>query len=115
MNENSKTIAIISYITLIGWVVAIIMHNNEKEKSEFALFHIRQSLGLMLTFIAVPIASLVIAFIPFINMLFAFVSVIVYIGVLILWILGLVAAVNNETKEVPLLGALYQKYLKDIK
>ncbi len=42
--EPNKTIAILAYITLIGWIVAVVM-NNEK-KDDFASFHIRQMLGI---------------------------------------------------------------------
>ena len=44
--DNGKTIAIISYITLIGWIIALIMHNNNK--TELGAYHIRQMLGIML-------------------------------------------------------------------
>ncbi len=33
------------------------------------------------------------------------------LGVLILWIIGLIAAVNGEEKLVPVLGEFYQKTL----
>jgi uncharacterized membrane protein len=33
------------------------------------------------------------------------------LGVLILWIIGLITAVNGEEKPVPLLGEFYQKTL----
>ena len=114
MNENSKTIAIISYITLIGWIVAIIMHNNEQNKTEIAAFHIRQSLGLMLSWICIPLIGMFVSFVPFIGWFFGLVSVAVYIGIFVLWILGLMAAINNEQKEVPILGSVFQKLLKEV-
>ena len=43
---DPKTIAIIAYLTVIGLVVAFVL-NNEK-KDEFAAFHIKQSLGLVI-------------------------------------------------------------------
>jgi uncharacterized membrane protein len=115
MNDNAKTIAIVSYITLIGWIVAIIMHNNEQNKSEFAIFHIRQSLGLMLSWICIPLIGMFVSFIPFVGWFFGIVSVIVYVGVFVLWVLGIIAAINNERKDVPFLGQIFQKLLKDIK
>ena len=29
-SEDGKTIAIISYITLIGWIIALVMHQSNK-------------------------------------------------------------------------------------
>ena len=47
--EKGKNAAIVSYITIIGSVIAIFM-NQDENKSEFASFHIRQGLGIFLTF-----------------------------------------------------------------
>ena len=49
-STEGKNIAIIAYITIIGLIIAFVM-NNEK-KDHFASYHIKQSLGLGLTFIS---------------------------------------------------------------
>jgi len=41
---QGKDIALISYLTLIGLLIAFVMNNDKKY--EFAKFHIRQSLGM---------------------------------------------------------------------
>ena len=33
---------------------------------------------------------------------------------LILWVIGLIGAINGNEKEVPFLGTYYQKWFKDI-
>ena len=48
-NEQLKNNAIIAYLTIIGSVIAIFM-NQDDEKNEFVSFHIRQALGLFLSF-----------------------------------------------------------------
>ena len=45
-SDNGKTVAIVCYFTLIGWIVALVMHSNNK--TSLGAFHIRQMLGLML-------------------------------------------------------------------
>ena len=45
VNEG-KTIAIISYLTILGTIVAYIM--NSSKKNSFASFHIRQMIGIVL-------------------------------------------------------------------
>ena len=46
--EQGKNIAIVSYITIIGAIAAIFM--NQENKNEFAAFHIRQALGIFVSF-----------------------------------------------------------------
>ena len=46
-DDQSKTVAILSYITPIGWVIALIL--NQSKKTELGSFHIRQALLLMIT------------------------------------------------------------------
>jgi uncharacterized membrane protein len=92
---DGKAIAIISYLTLIGWVIALILHGNNK--SDIGAFHLRQALGL-------GVLSMIFAFIPILGW-------ILNIGVLVLWILGLISAVQGEKKAVPLVGAFFQKNL----
>jgi uncharacterized membrane protein len=105
---DQKTIAWVSYITLIGWIIALVSYNNSPEKSSLARFHIKQSLGLMLTAVAISFLSVLLGVLGlFFNLL--------NLGVLVLWIIGLVAAVNGEEKPVPLVGDFYQKTLTFIK
>ena len=105
---DQKTISWVSYITLVGWIIAIISYNGSNDKSSLARFHLRQSLGLMLTAIAIYFATI---FLSFMISFFAMLLSLLNIGVLILWVLGLIAAVNGEEKPVPLLGDLYQRTL----
>ena len=51
--DNGKTIAIIAYITLIGWIIALVMHNNNK--TALGAYHIRQMLGIMLLGLALSL------------------------------------------------------------
>jgi len=105
-STEDKTTAIVSYLTLIGFIVAIIIHSSKKTR--IGSFHLRQSLGLMLTAIAMMVVGFIFAFIPFIGWL---VGMAVWIGLLVLWVMGLIAALNGEFKPVPVLGEHYQKWL----
>lgn len=103
INEG-KTIAIISYITVIGTIIAFIM-NNDKHNS-FAAFHIRQALGLVLLGFAINLLG------RYIDSLLPL--GILGFGVLILWIIGLIGAIQGEEKRVPLLGDQFQEWFKNI-
>jgi len=102
--DNGKSIAIISYITLIGWIIALIMHNNNK--TALGAFHIRQMLGIM-------VVALVLSFLASFLDIYIL-SLIIQIGLLVLWILGLIAAVQGEQKPVPLVGEQFQQWFASI-
>jgi uncharacterized membrane protein len=101
VTTEDKTTAIVSYLTLIGFIVAVILHGNKKTR--LGAYHLRQALGLMLSFIAVGFFWMV----PFIGWLVGFCA---WIGLIVLWIMGLVAAINGQQKPVPLIGDLFQKW-----
>ena len=98
---EDRTVAILSYITLLGFIIAIVMHNGKKTK--IGSYHLRQVLGLFITgFVCFPLFI-----IPFLNLLLI---PLLFIGFFILWIFGILAAVNGQEKPIPVLGAYYQKW-----
>src|SRR5690606_33048536 len=103
--EEGKTIAIISYLTLIGLVAALVM--NSEKKNTYAKFHIRQSLGLMLTGLATTFVS----WIPFIGWLFGIVA---FFFLLFLWFTGFFNALNGREKVLPILGGKYAEWFKSV-
>jgi len=107
-SSEDKTVAILSYITLIGFIIAIVMHGNQKTK--LGAYHLKQALGLMLTSIGAWMAFMIIAFIPFVNFLLLIIAPLTWIGVLVLLILGIVNAANGEMKPLPIVGALFEKW-----
>ncbi len=100
---------IVAYLSLVGWVVALVQNNDKKgyEKS-FTAFHLRQMLGLMIIGFCIWIVQIPLALIPIIG--FA-ISVILSLGVLAFWILGIVGAANGQRKELPYIGQVIQSML----
>ena len=103
--EKGKTAAIISYILIIGVFIAMSMNSGE-EKSSYASFHIRQALGLSLTFISL---GLIIS-----NFDSPMISISMWVFLSVLWIYGIFSAINGETKPIPLLGNYFQKWFASI-
>jgi uncharacterized membrane protein len=91
--SNDTTVAILAYVTLIGFIVAVVLH--QRKKTELGSFHLRQSLGLLLVLLA--------ALIPILGPL-------ILVGLLVLWVFGVTAAANGQMKPVPVLGELFQKW-----
>jgi uncharacterized membrane protein len=103
--SEGKTIALIAYLTIIGLIIAFVM-NNEK-KNAFAKYHIVQSLGLALTGLALGMIGLI----PFLGWLINIIGIFI---LLYMWIMGLINAINEKEKPVPLLGEKYIEWLKNI-
>lgn len=106
VKKEDTTVAIISYLTLIGWVIALVMHNGEN-KTKLGAFHIRQSLGLMILMFAIWIVAIIFVFIPFIGLV---INLLLWLGMLGLWIMGLIAAVNGQEKPIPGIGPMFQTW-----
>ncbi len=105
VNEEAKKIAIISYITIIGLIIAFVM-NNEK-KFDFASYHIRQSLGLGCTGLALGVIGIIPILGWIINILGIFV-------LLYMWVMALMNAINENEKPAPILGKKYESWFKGI-
>ena len=105
---EDKTVAIVAYITLIGFIAAIVIHSvNGGKKTKLGAYHLRQMLGFVLTTIVVWPCAMVLAFIPILGWLCIMA---IWISLLVFWILGLVSAINGQMKPMPVVGPLYQKW-----
>ena len=104
-STDDRTVAILSYITLLGFIVAIILHSNKK--TALGSFHLRQCLGLIITGIALSIGGIVLAMIPIIGWL---VMLVLWVTFLIFIIMGLVAAIGGRQTPLPVVGEHYQKW-----
>ena len=107
--DNGKTVAIVAYITLIGWIVAFVMNSNNK--TALGTYHIRQMLGLMILSVVVAIIRFPLFFIPFIGW---GIGSLLSLAVLVLWLLGLISAANEQQKPIPILGETFQKWFATV-
>jgi uncharacterized membrane protein len=103
--DKSKNTAIIAYLTIIGSVVAIFM-NQEENKSDFASFHIRQALGLFISFFLLGY------FVGYANSWMA--TSAFYLFYFILWIYGFTGALQGQKRELPLVGGFFQNTFKSL-
>lgn len=90
---NKKTTGIVAYITLIGWIIAYLAGDKEGAK-----FHLNQALVILIA----NLCATIISKIPVIGILGTILGVVV----LVLWILGIVAAIKEEEKPVPVIGEI---------
>ena len=106
---EDKTVAIVSYLTIVGFIVAIILHSSKKTR--LGAYHLRQVLGLVITGFALGVGCFIIGMIPVVNLVLLLVWPVVGIAFLVFWIMGIIAAVNGEMKPMPIVGPLYQQWL----
>lgn len=83
---DKKTTGIVAYLTWIGWLIALLAGDKEGAK-----FHLNQALVLWLF-------SLLSA-IPCIGWIWG-------IFIIVCWFIGFIGAINEEEKEVPLIGGI---------
>jgi len=102
--EEGKTMAIISYITFIGTIIAFVMNNDKK--NAFAAFHIRQMIGLILLGLVINL----IARFADLGLIGSALGLIP----LILWVIGFIGAIQGQEKKVPVLGDMFQDWFKGI-
>lgn len=102
--EEGKSNAIISYLTIIGTIIAFYM--NTERKNEFTSFHIRQALGLWLTFFA--LGYIIGGFDSWLVTLGWY----IFFGVL--FIFGFMTAITGRVQPTPILGKLYQKIFSSL-
>lgn len=107
MRDRGRTVAIVAYLTLIGLIVAFVLHGDEKNRSELGAVHIRQMLGLMLTSFVATLLSMV----PFLGSL---VASVLWIAIIIGWVLGIIAAINGQREPIPLIGRFFQEVFRAI-
>ncbi len=101
---NEKTIGIIAYLSLIGWIIAFVMHNGNK--TEYGAFHLRQMLGILIVGILLNVIGSVVG-----------IAILAYIlqgASFVLWLLGFIGAIQGEKKLVPVLGSQFQDWFKGI-
>lgn len=96
---DAKVTGIVSYISWVGWLVAFLAGDKEGAK-----FHLNQSLVLMICMTVLPIISGVASFIPVIGLIVRLVAGLCCLVILVFWVMGLVAAIKEEEKALPIIG-----------
>lgn len=98
INEG-KTMAVISYITFIGLLIAFVV-NNEKNNA-FTKFHIGQSLLIVI----LVFANFILSRIEPVSL--GYLSGLIGLGIFVLAVLGIVNAANGKIQKLPLIGSLW--------
>ena len=110
--QDDKVIGILSYLGLL-WIVAYILYGSKK--TEYNLFHVKQGLALLITWVGLWLVSVIIGFVPIINLIWAVLVMFVYLGLAIVAIIGIINAANGQMKPLILVGKVADGLLKNFK
>lgn len=102
--EEGKTMAIVSYITIIGTLVAFFV--NKDIKNSFTSFHTRQALGLWL--LQMILGYFISAFDSWM------ITTSFWVFFISLFIYGVIGAASGKYNSVPVLGSFFQKLFATI-
>ena len=116
IKDAGKVASILSYFTIIGWLVAYFgLHQNKK--TTLGSYQLRQTLLLHIVYMIVILG------LPFlldsiwtsdgIFSLSYFIKLLVF-AFFLLWIIGLIGAINSEKKPIPLLGERAQNLFSNL-
>jgi uncharacterized membrane protein len=108
---GDNTVAFVAYLTLVGFIIAIILNKDEK-KNSLGNFHLRQMLGLLIIGTVIWVADMILSRIPILGYVFSAAFIILTLGLIALWVLGFIDALNKRQKPVPFVGDIIQKQLQ---
>ena len=95
--ETVKWMCVLAYI--LFFMPLIVVPNSEEGK-----FHANQGLTLLLLSIAISIAGAILGLIPIIRVLGYILTFFGGIGCVVLAIMGIINALNQEQKKLPIIG-----------
>ncbi|PST82035.1 import component protein [Pedobacter yulinensis] len=102
---KNKTLAILAYVTIIGWIISYLEFKKRTDKDTLVSYHLEQSLGLIILSLVLGIASsILVSLVPPAYI----VSIVVSLGTFVLLLLGIIAANNEARKPLPVVGKMFE-------
>lgn len=102
---TNKTLAIISYITIIGWIAAYLEYKKMKESNPLVSYHLGQSLGIIIFSVALAVVTGIVAsVIPSLGIILSVAGLLP----LVLIIFGIIAANNESNSPIPGIGKFFE-------
>ena len=90
---DRKATGVVAYLTIVGWFVAYFAGDREETK-----FHLNQALVVNLAFIVLWILG----YIPIVRWFVWIIRILLFI----MGVLGVIYAIQDQDKEIPLLGII---------
>lgn len=101
---TNKTLAILSYVTIIGWLVSFFSNKDKTPKNSLVVYHLKQGFGIFVVSLVFSIAlNIVATVVPALS----FLGLISY-AFFIFMILGIINANNGQEKPIPFIGKMFE-------
>ena len=100
---DDKTKALLTHIPIVGWIIAFVQ--NQTDKGDLTSFYLRQNLGFYALSVIIWLLGTILGY---------YVYLVLSLGLLALWVLSLMGALNAEKKPTPYLGDMFQQWFKGI-
>lgn len=101
--KEGKTLAIVSYLTFVGLIIAIVM--NLEKRNPFTTFHMRQMLGLIIMLIVSNMVE---------KYLHSFTGTALWALTFTSWIYCLFYCIKGEYRLLPIVGEKFQVWFRNI-
>jgi uncharacterized membrane protein len=97
-DSDSKLFAFLGvFLTWLGFIIVLLAKKDDK----YAMYYGKQGLVLGITWIAAWIVGMILVFIPILGWA---IMVLLWLGLLVLWIIGIVYSISGKEKEIPIIG-----------
>ncbi len=110
IDGRTKTTAILSYCSPIGYGIAWIFHS--QDRSVYGAFHLRQGTGLAAATISLPAVTSILERMAFFGITTVFA---LYGAIATLTVIGIINASSDKFSEVPIVGQYFNKWFAFIK
>jgi uncharacterized membrane protein len=104
--------ATLSYFTLVGWAVAYFLH--QREKTTLGACHLRQTMFLYILSLSLFAIETVLEVNPVYGWFLYPLLITVSIALFVLWLVGLVSALQGNVRPIPLIGRAAQEVFAGI-
>jgi len=88
-------------MAIVAYILFFVPLLTESKNDPFVMFHVKQGLVLLIAWVAVAILGMI----PVLNLLALPLNLVLFV----LWIMGILNAVNGEKKELPVIGQYASK------
>ncbi len=100
--DKNVVMALLCYLGIL----IIIPLVTDAKKEPYVKFHIKQGIILLITSVAIWIASVILAFVPILGWIIVLLA---WIGMLILVIMGIVNSLTGKENKLPVVGQFADK------
>ena len=91
------------FLTWLGFLIVFLTNKED----HYAMHYAKQGLVLGISWIALSVVGFILAFVPIIGWLL---STILWIGLFVAWIIGIVYSLSGEEKDIPIIGKIARKF-----